>query len=166
MRDIRIVAVDGGDVSRIDEVRELFREYHEWLGGVVCSRTLGAETASLPGAYAPPRGGLLVALDESSRAVGVIGFRPFSEESAAAEIKRLYVRPDSRGRGLGRSLAESALALAAEAGYVEALLTTLPASMERALGMYERLGFRRCEPFYDHSHVDDSAGMLFMRRPL
>lgn len=165
MSGIRIVEVDAADASMIEAVRELFGEYHEWLGGVVCSRTLGAETASLPGVYARPRGGLLLAFD-GEVAVGVIGFRPFSDSPAEVEVKRLYVRPEARGKGVGRLLAESVLARAAGAGYTEALLTTLPASMERAFRMYERLGFRQSEPFYDHSHVDDSAGMLFMRRPL
>lgn len=166
MNEWRIVTVDGSDQALVEMARGLFGEYHAWLGSVVCSRTLGEETAALPGVYGPPNGRLMLALDEQGAAGGVIGVRSFSDGSSQAEIKRLYVRPAARGAGLGRRLAETALAAAHELGYSEALLTTLPHSMETALAMYGRLGFVETEPFYDHSHVAEGTEMLFMRRPL
>lgn len=167
MPEWRLVVVDGSDEALLDEARSLFAEYHEWLGTVVCSRTLGAETAALPGVYAPPRGRLLVAFDADGAAQGVIGVREYAQGSPGqAEIKRLFVRPRARGAGLGRLLAEEALRIARALGYREALLTTLPESMPEALGMYRRLGFLETAPFYDHSHVDDGTVMLYLRLPL
>lgn len=159
--------VDGSDAELVEHARTLFAEYHAWLGEVVCSRSLGAETAALPGVYSPPRGTLLLALDVSTgEPLGTVGVRPFSETGDECEIKRLYVRDVARGSGLGRALAEAALSAAADTGYRTALLTTLPGSMELALAMYRRLGFEQCDPFYDHSHVADGTPMTFMRRGL
>lgn len=163
----RIVIVDGADEALVEAARVLFAEYHDWLGSVVCSRSLGAETAALPGVYGPPKGRLLLALDATTgEALGVVGVRAFSEGGAQAEVKRLYVRESARGEGLGRALAEAALQAAVEMGYSEAMLTTLPGSMGTALAMYERLGFVETEPFYDHSHVAEGTPMSFLHRPL
>jgi GNAT superfamily N-acetyltransferase len=161
-----LLTVDGSDDAAVDSARELFREYHQWLGTVVCSRTLGHETAALPGVYAPPRGRLIVAFDGDGVAQGIVAVRPFSEEGGEAEVKRLYVRPTARGGGLGRVLAQAALDAADELGYDEVLLTTLPDSMATARAMYERMGFVESAPFYDHSHVAEGIEMLFMRRTM
>lgn len=166
MSEWHMVNVDGSDPALLDAARELFAEHHAWLGTVVCSRTLSAETAALPGVYAPPAGRLLVATDDTGAPGGVVGLRLFQEGSTLAEVKRLYVRPEVRGAGLGRMLAERAVHEARQLGYEELLLTTLPESMETALAMYRRLGFVESRPFYDHSHVAEGTPMLFMRLSL
>ncbi len=143
-----------------EAVRELFAEYHEWLGEVVCSRRLAEEIASLPGPYAAPEGRLLLARNGAGDAVGVVGIRPHHAD--ACEMKRLYVRPAARGGGLGRMLAEKAIEAARELGYRRVLLTTLPDTMRGALAMYERLGFRPTDAFLDHSHVSEDVQMLYM----
>jgi putative acetyltransferase len=148
----------------VEAVRELFTEYYAWLGEVVCSQRLSEEIASLPGPYAAPKGRLLLARDASERAVGVIGVRPHHAD--VCEMKRLYVRPEARDRGLGRRLAQEAIAAAREMGYSLVLLTTLPDSMQVALGMYERLGFRPTAPFLDHSHFAADVAMAFLELPL
>jgi GMP synthase-like glutamine amidotransferase/ribosomal protein S18 acetylase RimI-like enzyme len=162
----RFLVVDGTDPALVEQARSLFAEYHEWLGTVVCSRSLGAETAALPGVYAPPAGWLLVARDAEGAAVGIVGVRSFDASGAVAEVKRLYVTPAARGAGLGRVLAERAIEQARVLGYREARLTTLPDSMGVALAMYRSLGFTETEPFYDHSHVDPDTDMVFMSREL
>ncbi len=143
-----------------EAVRELFAEYHAWLGEVVCSRRLAEEIASLPGPYAAPEGRLLLARSDSGDVVGVIGVRP--HHAYACEMKRLYVRPSSRGGGLGRMLAEKAIEAARELGYGRVLLTTLPDMMRDALRLYERLGFRPTDAFLDHSYVSEDVGMFYM----
>jgi ribosomal protein S18 acetylase RimI-like enzyme len=157
----RIEIVGPESATSLEEVRDLFREYHEWLGEVVCSSRLGEEIASLPGIYAPPSGRLLLARDARGRATGVVGLRPFAD--GVSEMKRLYVRPEARGSGLGRTLALEAIEASRELGCTEVLLTTLPDSMAPALELYRALGFRETDPFEDHSHIGEHVPVLFMR---
>ena len=162
--DVDIRTVTEGSPELVAQVRELFVEYHEWLGEVVCSYRLAEEIASLPGVYAPPEGRLLLAISAQCGPVGVIGVRPF--QPGICEMKRLYVRPASRGLGLGRLLVHQALDAAKELGYQEVRLTTLPETMDLALALYREFGFEETEPFTDHSHVDEDVPMLYMRRRL
>lgn len=163
MPEWRIERLADDDV-RIEIVRELFREYHEWLGDVVCSVRLAEEIAELPGPYAAPTGSLLLACDVNREALGCIGVR--AHANGACEIKRLYVRPDARGTGLGGALTREAIAGAREMGYSAALISTLPDSMPVAAAMYERLGFEPTEPFTDYRHEDQGVRMLYLRLEL
>lgn len=160
----RIEVVTAQTPSRVEEARALFVEYHEWLGEVVCSQRLAEEIASLPAPYDPPRGRLLLARDSEDAPAGVVGVRFF--EPLIAEMKRLYVRPAARGTGLGRLLAEEAIAASRDLGYSELRLTTLPGTMETALAIYRSLGFVDAEAFTDHSHVANGVNIAFMRLPL
>ena len=123
---------------------ELFAEYGASLGAhVQCIQDFAAEVAGLPGAYAPPRGRLLLARAEG-RAAGCVALRSLEEDDG--ELKRLYVRPAYRGLRLGRALAEAALAEARRIGYRRVRLDTLP-TMTAALALYRALGFRPVEPY-------------------
>ena len=167
MNEWRIERVTDATPQLVDAARELFREYHEWLGEAVCSARLPEEILSLPAPYSPPEGRLLLALAPDGTVSGVVGVRAVEgTEPASGEIKRLYVRPPYRGRGLGRYLAEQALEAAADLGYAEAVLTTLPATMQRALRLYRSLGFVETAPFIDHSHEGSRVQMLYLRRRL
>ena len=131
--------------SEVQEVRRLFEEYHEWLGLNLCFQNFEQELASLPGAYAPPDGRLILATRNDDVA-GCIGMRKLDE--GICEMKRLYVRPAFRGTGLGRVLAESLIETAKEVGYEKMRLDTLPGRMDRAIAMYQRLGFKNIDPYY------------------
>jgi ribosomal protein S18 acetylase RimI-like enzyme len=136
----------------VEVVRELFSEYIDGLGIDLSFQDVAAELAQLPGKYAPPRGVILIARDAAGAALGCVALRPWSQPGVC-EIKRLYVRPAARGRALGRRLAESVIAWAAQAGYVRVLLDTL-ASMRAARQLYAALGFRPVAPYYDNPVPD------------
>ena len=128
-------------------VRALFQEYAASLDVDLCFQDFARELAGLPGDYRPPRGCLLVA-DDGAQAVGCIALRPLAENDfAIGEVKRLYLRPDARGTGAGRALAEAVIERARAAGYRALKLDTL-ASMTAARGLYGSLGFRACEANY------------------
>jgi ribosomal protein S18 acetylase RimI-like enzyme len=135
--------------------RTLFREYADSIGVDLCFQDFETELATLPGAYRPPSGALLLA-ERGGEAAGCVALRPL-EPPAVAELKRLYVRPSARGAGLGAALTEAALGLAREAGYARIRLDTLP-TMAAAQALYRRLGFRAVPPY----RVNPIAGVLYM----
>ncbi|MCJ7562994.1 MAG: GNAT family N-acetyltransferase [Candidatus Aminicenantes bacterium] len=110
--------------SEIEAARTLFEEYAAWLGLDLGFQGFATELAALPGEYAPPRGALLLALNDEV-ALGCVGLRPL-EWPRVAELKRLYVRPQGRGRRLGSLLSRAALSFARDAGYERVRLDTLP----------------------------------------
>jgi putative acetyltransferase len=127
----------------LDDVRGLLREYAESLSFPLDFQEFDREVAELPGAYAPPDGALFVARDGTAT-VACVALRALS--TGTCELKRLYVRPASRGDGLGRLLVENALAEARRLGYRRVRLDTVP-GMETAQALYERLGFREIDPY-------------------
>jgi putative acetyltransferase len=129
--------VDGHAAERIPVIRGLFEEYAESLGIDLGFQDFEHELAELPGDYAPPRGRLLLALDGEEPA-GCVALRPFGP--GVCEMKRLYVRSEYRGTGLGRILSERIVEAARDAGYECMRLDTLP-TMAAARALYRSLGF-------------------------
>lgn len=164
MAQFSISAVERSDPRALDDAWTLFEAYASWLGDLVGTTTVAAETQTLPAPYEAPGGILLLARDDSGAAVGIVGVREVS--ATACEIKRLFVRRDARGQGLGRALARAALDHARALGYAECYLTTVPGVMDGALRMYRSLGFTETGPFRDFSHVPEPAQLAFLRRPL
>lgn len=148
-------AVGAAEVAR---ARDLFVEYAAWLGVDLCFQGFDEELATLPGAYAPPEGRLLLAMDGDA-AAGCIALRRFDAQSG--EVKRLYVRPAYRGRGLGDRMAGAIVAAARAIGYRRLLLDTL-AHMKSAQAVYARAGFRDTGAYY-HNPI---PGAVYLELPL
>ena len=146
--------------SDIQAVAALFRAYADSLGVDLSYQGFEAELATLPGAYAPPAGALLIAISAAGEPAGCVGVRPLAEPGAC-EMKRLHIAPAVRRGGIGRSLALAALEAAARAGYRAMRLDTLP-TMLAAQNLYRRLGFEITPPYYE----SPIAGTIFMRKTL
>ena len=139
-------------------VRELFIEYAQAIAVDLCFQDFERELTELPGRYAPPAGSLLLALD-GTNAAGCVALRNLGD--GICEMKRLYVRPAFRGKGLGRALASDIVAAARQIGYERMRLDTL-SSMKEAIALYQSLGFRRIAPYYDNPN----RGAVFMELDL
>jgi len=147
-------------------VASLFRTYADGLGIDLSFQSFTEELDGLPGQYTPPTGEILVAYSTNGGfALGCVALRPFRGSGAGpraadatdegrpiprlsrCEMKRLYVSTEARGLGLGESLAKDILGKAAELGYSEVLLDTLP-TMTSAIRLYEKLGFVEIPAYY------------------
>src|SRR5467141_237273 len=135
--------VQATQATQVAAVRALFAEYAHAVDAPCCFVGLEHELATLPGEYAPPAGRLFLALDASGSA-GCVALRPLDADTA--EIKRLYVRLACRGQGLGRALAEAAIAAARQTGCRRMVLDTLPI-MSEAIALYRSLDFKEVAPY-------------------
>src|SRR5215472_3948181 len=141
--------------AQIAQARELFLEYAKSLGFSLCFQNFEQELANLPGDYAPPEGRLLLAEYEGQLAACVALHKL---DADICEMKRLYLRPQFRGRGLGRILADRILAEARQIGYRRMRLDTVEPVMKDAVAMYRKLGFKEI-PAY---RPNPNAGTLYM----
>ncbi|MGB9241795.1 MAG: GNAT family N-acetyltransferase [Candidatus Acidiferrales bacterium] len=135
-------------------VRELFIEYAAWIGFSLAYQNFGQELASLPGKYAGPAGRLLLArVDEAPAGCGAIR----QLEPSVCEMKRLFVKPEFRGCGLGRKMAATLVGEAREMGYSAMRLDTVAEKMGDAVRLYKELGFHEIPAYYSGAR----AGTLY-----
>lgn len=144
--------------AEMEAVRELFRDYQRWLGVDLCFQGFKEELATLPGRYAPPSGRLLLAL-AGACAAGCVALRALDD--GGCEMKRLFVRPDYRGQGLGHRLAMQVVNEASALGYAVMRLDTLE-GLESAMRMYAAMGFQRRTPYY----ANPLPGVVYWERAL
>jgi len=135
--------------EQIESAREIFREYEKWLDLDLCFQGFEKELSELPGKYAPPDGLLWLALDDE-RVAGCIALRKI--EGDICEMKRLFVRPDYRGSGVGKLLVQSLINEARKIGYAKMLLDTYPSKMGKAVEIYRSNGFVETTRYYDNPH--------------
>jgi putative acetyltransferase len=145
--------------AQISQIRGLFLEYAQSLGFSLCFQSFDQELAGLPGDYAPPDGRLMLMRHEGQPA-GCVALHRL--EAGICEMKRLYVRPNFRGMGLGRILAERILSEAREIGYQRLRLDTVAPVMKNAVAMYRLLGFREISPY----RANPIEGALYMELDL
>lgn len=153
-----VVLIQAESAEQIGEARRLFQEYAGGLGVDLCFQDFEHELASLPGDYAPPNGRLLLAVD-GSRTAGCVALRPLSK--GICELKRLFVRPEFRGTGLGRRLAIAIMEEGRDIGYQRMRLDTLP-FMSEAIALYRSLGFQEIGSYRENPIV----GSLYMEADL
>jgi ribosomal protein S18 acetylase RimI-like enzyme len=149
---IRIVQAE--KPGEVETVRALFREYAGSIGVDLCFQGFEKELAGLPGDYAPPSGRLYLAYVKEEPA-GCVGLRKIDE--GICEMKRLYVRPLFRGKGIGRQLVLELVKDGRELGYSKMRLDTLP-SMKRAQELYRAMGFKPIDSYRDNP----VAGAVFL----
>jgi putative acetyltransferase len=145
--------------AQIAQARELFLEYAKSLGFSLCFQNFDKELAGLPGDYAPPDGRLLL-VEYEGQLAGCVALHKL--EPGVCEMKRLYLRPQFRGKGLGRTLAERIIAEARQIGYELMRLDTVETEMKDAVAMYRKLGFNEIAPY----RSNPIAGALYMELKL
>ena len=137
------------------QASELFLEYASAVGISLCFQNFDKELAALPGDYAPPDGRLLLA-EYDGKLAGCVALHKLA--SGISEMKRLYVRPQFRGKGLGRILAGRVISEARAQGYTRMRLDTVEPVMRDAVAMYRKLGFREIAPYCSNP----IAGAMYM----
>jgi putative acetyltransferase len=152
-------------------VQRLVAEYISWDASQLRRLGLDARVAfdfyfaggeeTLPGEYAFPHGCLLLA-SWSGEPAGCVAFRRLTQD--VCELKRLYVRPQCRGKQIGWRLIVALITAAKDAGYGLMRLETAT-FMNDAIGLYSRLGFRRCPPYYEALESFKEIS-VFMKRDL
>ncbi len=145
--------------GQVEQARTLFQEYASSLGFHLCFQSFDKELAGLPGDYAPPEGRLLLA-EHEGKIAGCVALHKLSD--GVCEMKRLYVRPEFRGKALGRALAERVIQEARAMGYTEMLLDTIVGKMDSAIALYRALGFREIPPYRENPIV----GAIYMELKL
>lgn len=142
----------------MDSVRTMFVEYSKELGVDMCFQGFEDELESLPGRYAEPLGRILFAECDGDLA-GIVAMRPTGD--CDVEMKRLFVRPQARGQGIGRMLAEYLVEEARGLAHRAMILDTLP-NLDAAVALYRDMGFEETAPYYDNP----IEGVLYMRLEL
>jgi putative acetyltransferase len=130
--------LDAQTGKNLEAVIKLFEEYRSSLPFDLCFQDFDKELANLPGDYATPRGCLLLATHQGQTA-GCVALRQIDND--VCEMKRLYVRPEFRRKGIGRALAEAVIKRARKAGYKQMRLDTVP-TMDAARWLYKSFGFK------------------------
>jgi putative acetyltransferase len=138
-----VTVIQANERDELLSVRALFEEYATSLNFDLCFQGFNEELANLPGNYAPPDGRLFLAF-YSAEAAGCVALQKFAE--GICEMKRLYVKPQFRGLGIGRTLAETIISEARKIGYKRMCLDTVP-SMRAAQLLYQSMGFKDVEPY-------------------
>ncbi len=151
-----ISVVPASTGQQLDNVRDLMRAFVEWhrrrhpadqglVNDYFDADAFEEELASLPGEYAPPAGCLLVATCDGE-AAGCVALRDLG--NGVCEMKRMFVRTDLHGRGVGRALSAGVIDAARSMGFERMRLDTSVGQVE-AIGLYQSEGFIPIEPYYE-----------------
>ena len=130
--------------------KQLFKEYSDSLEFSLSFQNIDKELDNLPGKYSKPDGCIILAWDNFD-SIGCIGMRPI--DGLKCEIKRLYLKPNYRGLGLGMLLTKKIISYSKERKYVKAYLDTT-SKMKKAISIYKSLGFVEISPYYNNPLPD------------
>ena len=136
------------------EVKKLFLEYAESLPIELDFQDFEDELSKLPGKYVPPTGAIILAIVDNT-AVGIVALRKIEDD--ICEMKRLFVKKNYQGLGIGQKLAEKIIAEAKNRGYNYIRLDTL-SSLKKALNLYKYLGFYEIDA-YIYNPMDNAIYM-------
>ena len=143
----------------ITQVRELIIEYTTRLNRDLSFQNIEEELENPATKYTAPTGELLVAVNETDAVIGMVAYHRHNAERC--EMKRLYVKPETRGMHLGDMLVKEIIEHARQAGYKEMVLDTI-IPLKAAIRLYKKNGFAECEPYYDNPMND----VLYMMKKL
>ncbi len=147
--------------DNIQAVQTLFDEYVAALNIDLTFQNYDNERRHIADMYMPPAGALYLAENDGVTA-GCVGLRKL--EGHRCEMKRLYVRPDFRGLGIGTALCDQIIQKGRQMGYGEMVLDTL-ATMHSALALYRSLGFKQIKPYY-HNPLPDAQYLALKLDPI
>lgn len=139
--------IEASSPDEINGARELFLEYQKWLNVSLCFQDFDKELAELPGKYASPEGRLYL-VKHGEDYIGCIGLRKISH--GICEMKRLFIKPEHQGHGLGKKLVEFIINDAKDIGYKLMRLDTIKEKMPNAVDIYEKHGFKKIDKYYDN----------------
>lgn len=134
----------------MEPFRTLFREYSDLPHNVGRTADPEGEFARLPEPYVPPKGTMLMATLDGEP-VGCVVLAAL-EPPRICEMKRLYVRDEARGHGIGRLLVEAVMERGRELGYDTMRFDTAP-ELDAAIALYHSMGFERI-PMYHERYPD------------
>jgi putative acetyltransferase len=125
------------------DAKDLFVEYANSLNFELCFQNFEEEISNLPAQYSEPTGCIILCY-ENDKSIGCVGLRKFAED--VCEMKRLYLRKEARGKGIGRVLANIIIEKARELGYKKMQLDTIE-TMKEAIALYKSMGFKEIKPY-------------------
>ncbi|MDZ8185802.1 MAG: GNAT family N-acetyltransferase [Nostoc sp. ChiSLP02] len=110
--------------------------------------------------FTPPSGRLLLG-EYEEKVAGCACLRKIDQ--GIGEIKRMYVRPEFRKKGIGRSLLQAIINEATDIGYSKIRLDTAPYAKE-AQALYRVFGFQDIEPYLEKTEIplEYRASWIFM----
>ncbi len=143
--DIRFAHIQSG--PGLEEIRALFLEYAQGLNFNLCFQNFDKELEQLPGIYGLPHGRLILC-EVGGKTAGCIALKPL--EPRICEMKRLFVRPEFRGKHIGSELARHVIEEARLIGYSAMRLDTIRGTMDNAIALYSSLGFKEIPAYYNN----------------
>ena len=136
------------------DAKDLFLEYANSLNFELCFQNFENEISDLPAQYSEPTGCIILCYKDD-KPIGCVGLRKFAE--GICEMKRLYLKNEARGKGIGRVLAEKVIEKAKELGYKKMQLDTIE-TMKEAISLYKSMGFKEISPY----RFNPVKGVIYM----
>ena len=145
MKNSIIKLTEVTSASDYDIAIKLFKEYAAHIGIDLEFQNFNEEVENLESKYSRPKGVIYIAYDNKNYPVGCFGIKAFN--NTICELKRMYLKEEARGLGIGKLIIKKAITVGKELGYNKMRLDTL-SSMLPAVGLYEKSGFYEIDPYY------------------